>query len=201
MRFKIKTHKLLKKIDILKIKQVFFVFFALITLPSQAVEGLIQAHKVDQDKSYGYTLALGGNFFSERSINWQVAYNRLEDVNITWNNDDIDFSLDTVELAVSYRYYPSSYDKFIRSFSVEFQAGAGIALTETKFDWPDLEEEKFFSEQGDVNPFLSVLLHKELSKSTSMHLGIKHYTHYSEFDDISSVFIGFTYRFGRQKGY
>ena len=181
--------------------QVLCAFLVLINFQSQAIETSIQAHKVDQDKSYGYTLALGGKFFDQKSINWQVAYNRLEDVKITWNDDEIDFSLDTVELALSYRYSPSSYDKFMRSLSVEFQLGAGIALTDAKFEWPELEQEKYFSEQGDVNPFLSVLVHKEISKSTSLHIGIKHYPSYSEFDDISSVFIGFNYRFGRQVGY
>jgi len=192
-----------KKINNKKNKAAYMLcaFLVLITFQSKAVETSIQVHKVDQDKSYGYTLAVGGSFFSQRAINWQVAYNRLEDVNITWNDDEIDFSLDTVELALSYRYYPSSYDKFIRSLRVEFQLGAGIALTETKFEWPELQEEKYFSEQGDINPFLSVLVHKELSKNTSIHLGIKHYASYSEFDDISSVFIGFNYRFGRQTGY
>lgn len=188
------------KNKMIKTAQILCTFLVSMTFQTQAVETSIQAHKVDQDKSYGYTLALGGSFFSQRAFNWQVAYNRLEDVKITWNEDDIDFSLDTVDLALSYRYYPTTYDKFIRSFNVEFQVGAGIALTETKFDWPELQEEKYFSEQGDINPFLSVLVHKEISKNTSMHLGIKHYPSYSEFDDISSVFIGFTYQFGRKRG-
>jgi len=186
---------------IIRVAQILSAFLVLINFQIQAVETSLQVHKVDQDKSYGYTLAVGGNFFDQEAINWQVAYNRLGDVNITWNNDEIDFSLDTVELALSYRYRPSSYDKFIRSLSVEFQLGAGIALTETKFEWPELEEEKFFSEQGDINPFLSVLLHKEISKNTSIHIGIKSYPSYSEFDDLSSVFIGFNYKFGRQVGY
>ena len=177
------------------------VLFSLLVLSfqSKALESSIQVHKVDQDKSYGYSLALGGSFFNQKAFNWQVAYNRLEDVNIAWQSDEIDFSLDTADFALSYRYYPSSYDKFVRSFNVEFQVGAGVALTETKFEWPELEEEKYFSEQGDVNPFVSVLVHKEISKSTSIHLGVKHYPSYSEFDDISSVFIGFTYQFDRKQ--
>lgn len=191
-----------KSNELIKIAKVLLcALFVLVNFQSQAVETSIQAHKIDQDESYGYTLAVGGDLFDQQTINWQVAYSRLEDVNISWNNDEIDFSLDTVELALSYRYYPSSYNKFIRSINVEFQLGAGVALTENKFEWPELQEEKFFSEQGDVNPFLSVLLHKELSKNISIHLGVKHYPSYSEFDDISSVFIGFNYQFGRQVGY
>ena len=185
----------------IKIAQFFCTLLVLMAFQSQAIDAVLEAHKIDQDKSYGYTLALRDDFFNQQAFNWQIAYNRLEDVNITWNNDEIDFSLDTIELALSYRYYSSSYDKLIRSLSIEFQLGAGIALTETKFEWPELQEEKLFSEQGDVNPFLSVLVHKEISKSTSIHIGIKHYTSYSEFDDLSSIFIGFTYKFGRQRGY
>jgi hypothetical protein len=84
---------------------------------------------------------------------------------------------------------------------LEFQLGAGVALTENKFEWPELGEEKYFSEQGDVNPFLSLSLHKKLTKNTSMQIGIKHYPSYSEFDDITSLYFGINYRFGRQIGY
>ena len=62
-----------KKINkkIVKLAYVLCAFLVLITFQSKAVEASIQAHKVDQDKSYGYTLAVGGSFFSQRAINWQ----------------------------------------------------------------------------------------------------------------------------------
>lgn len=174
---------------------------AMVNMQGHAVETSVQLHKVDQDGSYGYSFAIGDDFFNKPEFNWQIAYSRVEDANIQWNDDDIDFSLDTIDLALSYRYFPKSYNKFINSLSFEFQVGAGIVLTENKFTWPDLQEEKFFSEQGDINPFIAVAIHKELSRKTSMHIGLKHYPSYSEFDDVSSIFIGFTYNFGGKSGY
>lgn len=173
----------------------------ILPLTSSAVETSAELHKVDQSGSYGFSVAIGDNFFNEQAFNWQVSYNRIEEVNITWNDDDIDFSLDTIDVGLSYRYYPKSYNKFVNSLMVEFQVGTGIVVTENKFTWPDLQEEKYFSEQGDINPFLKFSIHKSLSRSTTMFLGFKHYPSYSEFDDISSVFIGFNYNFGKQNGY
>ena len=168
---------------------------------SYAIEPSIQIHKADQSGAYGVSLGLSDNFFNQKEFNWAISYNRLEDINVTWNNDDINFSLDTVDLMLSYRYYPKSYNVFLKSLIFEFQAGVGVALTENKFIWPALEEEKFFSEQGDVNTALGFLIHKNFTKQVSMHIGVKHYPDYSELGDISSVFLGFSYRFGRQAGY
>lgn len=168
---------------------------------SYAIETSIELHKADQSGAHGVSVGIGDNFFNQREFNWAVSYNRLEDVNITWNDDDINFSLDTIDLMLSYRYYPKSYNSFVKSLIVEFQVGAGVALTENKFIWPELDEEKLFSEQGDVNGVLGFKIHKKLTKQMSMHIGVKRYLDYSEFSDISSVFLGFSYRFGQQLGY
>ncbi|MCW8833336.1 MAG: hypothetical protein OQK09_16955 [Colwellia sp.] len=168
---------------------------------SQAIETSIQLHKADQSGAYGISVGVGDNFFNQQAFNWSVSYNRLEDINITWNEDDINFALDTVDLMLSYRYYPKSYNSFVKSLIVEFQAGVGVAITENKFVWPELNEEKYFSEQGDVNAALGFLVHKKITKQMSVQIGVKHYPDYSEFGDISSVFLGLTYNFGRQKGY
>jgi hypothetical protein len=169
---------------------------------SYAIESSIQLHKADQSGAYGVSLGFSDNFFKQKEFNWAISYNRLEDINVTWNNDDINFSLDTVDIMLSYRHYPKSYNSFIKSLTFEFQAGVGVSLTENKFLWPELNnEEKFFSEQGDINGVLAFLVHKSLTKEISMHIGVKHYLDYSEFGDVSSVFLGFTYRFGRKAGY
>ncbi len=170
----------------------------LVTFQSAALETSLQLHKADQSGAYGVSLGIGDNFFNQQEFNWAVSYNRLEDINITWNDDDINFALDTIDLTLSYRYYPKSYNSFVKSLIVEFQAGVGVAITENKFVWPDLNEEKYFSEQGDVNGMLGFLVHKQLTKQVAMHVGIKHYPDYSEFGDVSSVFLGVTYTFGRQ---
>lgn len=173
----------------------------LVTLQSAALETSLQLHKADQSGAYGLSFGIGDDFFNHKEFNWAISYNRLEDINITWNDDDINFSLDTVDFMLSYRYYPKSYNTFIKSLIFEFQAGVGVALTENKFLWPALEEEKFYSEQGDVNGVLAFLVHKKLTKEVSMQLGVKHYPDYSEFGDISSLYLGFSYQFGRQSGY
>lgn len=175
--------------------------FLIAAFPSSAIETSIQLHKADQSGAYGVTVGIGDNFFNNKEFNWSVSYNHLEDINITWNEDDIDFALDTVDLALSYRYYPKSYNSFIKSMIFEFQAGAGVVITENKFIWPELNEEKYFSEQGDVNGLLGFVVHKKISKRMAMQLGVKHYPGYSEFGDISSVYLGFSYTFGKQMGY
>jgi len=177
------------------------VLLLMVHINSYAIETSIQLHKVDQSGTYGFSLGVGDNFFDQRELNWAVSYNRLTDVNITWNNDDINFDLDTVDLMLSYRYYPHSYNRFVKGLIVEFQAGAGVAITENKFVWDELNEEKYFSEQGDINGVFGFMIHKKFTKQVAMHIGVKHYPDYSEFGDVSSVFLGFTYTFGRQTAY
>jgi len=178
-----------------------FGLLLIIQFNSYAMDTVVQIHKGDQSGTSGFTLGLTDSITSQGALNWGVSYNRLTDVVITWNNDDIDFSLDTVDFTLSYRYSPKSYNKLAKSLIFEFQAGVGVAVTENKFSWPDLNEEKFFSEQGDVNGVVAFLLHKKLSKQMSIHFGVKHYLDYSEFGDLTSAFIGFNYRFGKQVSY
>jgi hypothetical protein len=193
----LKNIPLLTKISAKLITAIFF----MVHINTYAIETSIQLHKADQSGAYGVSLGIGNNFFNQREFNWAVSYNRLEDVNITWNDDDINFALDTIDLMLSYRYYPRSYNNFVKSLIVEFQVGAGVALTENKFIWPALAEEKLFSEQGDINGVLAFMVHKKFTKQVSMHIGLKRYPDYSEFGDVSSVFLGFSYQFGQQLGY
>ena len=87
----------------------------------------------------------------------------------------------------------------MRRFSLEYEVGAAVALTENKFTWPELNEEKFFSEQGDINGFLAISGHYKVSSNVSATLGVKHYPKMSEFGSISSVFLGikFNLNFGQ----
>jgi hypothetical protein len=193
----LKNIPLITKISARLIAVVLF----MVHINSYAIETSIQLHKVDQSGATGFSFGIGDNFFNQREFNWAISYNRLEDVNITWNDDDIDFSLDTVDLMLSYRYYPTSYNRFVKNLMVEFQAGVGVAMTENKFTWSELNEEKYFSEQGDVNGVFGFMIHNKLTKQAAIHIGLKHYPDYSEFGDVSSVFLGFTYTFGRQAAY
>lgn len=175
----------------------------MVHINSYAIETSMALHKVDQDGAYGVSIGVGDNFFNQQEFNWAISYNHSEDINVTWAGKDENFSLDTVDLMLSYRYYPKSYNSFVKSLIVEFQAGVGVAVTENKFVFrPNLDtDDVYFSEQGDVNGVLALLVHKTFSKNTSMHLGLKYYPDYSKFGEISSAYIGFTYHFGRQKGY
>lgn len=193
------------------IAKVLCVFIVMLASNSHALESSVQLHKVDQDKSYGYSLSIGDEFFNQKAFNWQVSYNRFEKVAISdldetsevWDKAGFDFTLQTVDLSLGYRYYPKSYNKFISSLMLEFQLGASINLSENKLI-PDPElnlDDVYFAEQGDINPVMSISLQKSFTKNSAVHIGVKHYPSYSDFGSISTVFIGFNYRFGRQVGY
>lgn len=171
-------------------------------LSSFAIETNIQAHKTSDSGGYGFTLGVANNITKDDSFNWLAAYNRIDNVAITWNDKDIDFSLDTIDLMLSYRYQAKTYNRFLNKLSYELQAGASVVLTENKFIFPDLDdEEKIFSESGDVNAVLSMLVNYKMTKASSFQIGVKYYPDFSEFGSISSAFIGFKYKFGRTNGY
>ena len=191
--------------------QIWCLSLVLLACKSHALESSVQLHKVDQDKSFGYSISIGDEFFNQKAFNWQVSYNRLENVAIgdldkisgTWDEADFDFTLQTVDLNLAYRYYPKSYDKFISSLMVEFQLGAAVNLSEHKLVFrPNFNRDDiYFADQGDINPVLSISLQKSFTKNSAMHIGFKHYPNYSDFGSISTLYIGFNYRFGRQIGY
>jgi hypothetical protein len=193
------------------IAQVLFFFIAIFASKSYALESSVQLHKVDQDKSFGYSLSIGDEFFNQKAFNWQVSYNRLENIVISdldetsdaWNKAGFDFTIQTVDLSLGYRYYPKSYDKFMSSLMVEFQFGAAINLNDHKLVFrPDFDRDDiYFAEQGDINPVMSISLQKSFTKNSAMHIGFKYYPSYSDFGSISTLYIGFNYRFGRQIGY
>ncbi|MBU2870890.1 hypothetical protein KO502_09275 [Colwellia sp. E2M01] len=178
---------------------------------SHAVETSIQIQKPNQDKSYGYTIAIGDEFFNQKSINWQVSYNRLDNIMVsdldetsqTWNDANLDFTLQTIELGLAYRIFPRSYNKFISSLMFEVQLAAAVNLSDHKFTFrPTIErEDVYFANQGDINPVISIAMQKSFTKNSAMQVGFKLYPSYSDFGSISTLYIGFNYRFGRQVGY
>jgi hypothetical protein len=50
---------------------------------------------------------------------------------------------------------------------------------------------KSFSKSGDINGFLAISAHYKVSSNLSAIMGIKHFPEMSEFDSLSSVFLGF----------
>jgi hypothetical protein len=175
---------------------------------SLAIETNIELHKTFDSGGYGYTLGITDNFFKQKAFNWRIAYNHLENVKGDWLDNEgksyqYDFPLDTVDLMLTYRYFPRTYNKFLNKLTYEFQAGAAISVTENKFlvDENNIYFEKILSEAGDVNAVVAFSVYYKMSKQTSLYLGAKIYPDYSDFGAISSVFIGFNYHFGRQLGY
>ena len=196
--------------NIQHVAQMLCLFMAIFHGNSHALDSSVQLHKVDQDKSFGYSLSIGDEFFKQKAFNWQVRYNRFENVEISdldkisvvWDSAGFDFTIQTIDLSLGYRYYPRSYDKFIKTLMVEFQLGASVNLSEHKLIPLDPNaDERHFAEQGDINPVLSISLQKSFTKNSAMHIGFKHYPSFSDFGSISTLFIGFNYRFGRQIGY
>ena len=192
------------------IAMVLCISFAMLPSHSYALESSVQLHKVDQDKSFGLSLSIGDEFFNQKAFNWQVSYNRLENVAIVdldetseeWANAGLDFAIQTVDLSLGYRYYPRSYDKFIKTLMFEVQLGASVNLSEHKFIFKTIERDDLvFAKQGDINPVISFSVQKSFTKNSAMHIGFKHYPSFSDFGSISTVFVGFNYRFGRQVGY
>lgn len=177
------------------------ILLSFISLPSSAIEANLAFHKGDESDTQGLSFTIADKFSKKSNFYWNFGYSYLDDVKVEWNNSDLFFKVDTVDAIVSYRYKPKTYNKFFRKLTLEYQLGATIALTENKFIWEELDEEKYFSESNDVNSMLGFVVHYNTSTNTAINLGFRYQPSFSEFDDITSVYLGFTYKFGQQKGF
>jgi len=166
-----------------------------------ALDTSFSLHKGDESKTKGISVSVADNFAKGSNWYWSFAYNTLDDVQVRWNNDELYFKTDTLDAAISYRQQLKSYNDFLKKVTIEYQVGASVALTENKFFWQALNEEKYFSEKGDINALLSVSAHYNFNKKTALILGVKYQPNFSEFGDISSVFVGINYKFGKVVGY
>lgn len=168
---------------------------------AMALDTSFSFHKGDESKTKGLSVGLADSFSKGSPWHWSLAYNTLDDVQVKWNNDELYFKNDTVDALVSYRYKLKSYNAFFKKMTIEYQFGASVALTENKFFWQDLNEEKYFSEKNDINAVLAIAAHYNVNKKTAVTFGIKHQPSFSEFGDISSIFLGINYTFGKAVGY
>lgn len=193
----IKTVKILKKTAVIATVLASYGFSANLF----ALELGAAIHKADESKTTGFNVSIADVFSRKHNLYWAVAYNNLDDIKVSWNKKALLFSIDTVEALVSYQHQLQSYDSFLKKIVFEYQAGLSFALTENKFIWQGLEQERFVSEKGDVNAVLAFATLYNMSKNSVIKLGIKHQPSFSEFGSISSIYLGFTYKFGRQIGY
>jgi len=176
-----------------------------------ALEVGAEIHKGEDSKTTGFNLSISDNFSRKHNLNWTLAYNQLDDIkrtitivdkNSTLKRDKF-FSVDTIEALVSYQQKLRTYDSFLKNIVFEYQAGLSVALTENKFIWKTFSpiEERYISEKGDVNAVLAFSTHYQINKNSAIRLGLKYQPNFSEFGSVSSIYLGFSYKFGRQVGY
>ena len=97
--------------NIQHVAQMLCLFMAIFHGNSHALESSVQLHKVDQDKSFGYSLSIGDEFFKQKAFNWQVSYNRFENVEISdldkisvvWDSAGFDFTIQTFSQSTDIR--------------------------------------------------------------------------------------------------
>ncbi|WP_448565301.1 hypothetical protein [Thalassotalea ganghwensis] len=148
----------------------------------------------------GYSFEYINSFGKKSSFYWSVGYSSMKGLPVSWNQDELTFDINQVDVKVSYRHKFRSYNQFVNKLTAEFLVGGSVMTTENKFVWPQLNEEKFFSEKGDVSAFAGIALLFEASRNTSIVFGVRLQPEVSEFDDVSSAYIGVNYRFS-QAGY
>ena len=195
--FFLKTSHSLKKI----ITLISTVLICGISFNSFALEIGAALHKGDESKTKGFNISVSENFSRKHNLYWSLSYNSLDDVKVDWNNSSLYFSVDTIEALISRQQKLKTYNSFLKNIVFEYQAGVSLALTENKFTWEELNEERFFSEKNDINAVLSFSTYYNLTKNSAVKLGVKIQPSFSQFGTVGSVYLGFNYKFGKQVGY
>ena len=171
------------------------------SLPTQALEIGVSAHQGTEYETQGYSIFIANSFSRKSSFYWGLGFNRYDEVYVEWNDSNLKFPLNSAEASLSYRHQFSSRRARNGSLSMEFQVGAVAILTDNKFTWAKLGEEKSFSETSDINGFVSISGHYKMSSKVTAIMGVKHFPDMSEFGPITSVFLGFKYSFGSGQRY
>lgn len=172
-----------------------------VTLPAKSLEIDVIGYQLTESKSQGYSISLANNFSRRSPFYWGLGLSRYNDLSIEWNNSELEFPLDSVEASLSYRHKFASRSPSMRNLSMEFKVGAAASLTDNKFTWEELDEEKYFSETGDINGFLAISAQYKMSSNASAVIGVKHFPEMSEFGGISSVFLGVKFNFSSTQKY
>ena len=161
-----------------------------VSLPSQALEIGGSAHQGTEYETQGFSISIANNFSRKSPFYWSLGLNRYDEVLVDWNNNSLKFPINSAEASLSYRHQFTARSHMMRRFTMEYQLGVAAVLTENKFTWVELNEEKYFSETGDINGFLAISAHYQLSSNVSAVMGVKHFPKMSEFGSMSSVFLG-----------
>ena len=197
MQSKVKSEGLMAKVK----RQLLAIFISIlavmtVSLPTHAIELGVSFQQGDQSDSKGYNLAISDNFSPRGKFYWTLAYNKLDKVFVEWNDSALNFPVESIETSLSYRW--SFRKPSMRQVGFELQLGAATSLTDNKFFWTELDDEKYFSETGEVTGFVALSSRYSFTPQASLQFGIKHYPNFYEFGSISSAFVGFNYSFGRK---
>lgn len=171
------------------------------SLPTHALEMGVSAHQGSEYETQGYSIFVADNFSRKSPFYWSLGFSRYDEVYVEWNNSTLKFPIHSAEASLSYRHQFNSRNPTMRRFVMEYQIGAAASLTDNKFTWADLGEEKYFSETGDINGFLAISGHYKLTQNLSAFAGVKHFPKMSEFGNLSSVFLGITINFSSSPTY
>lgn len=163
----------------------------------QAVEWGAQFLQGSDSGSTGYGITLSEKFSHRSAFSWTLGYSKLNDVVVDWNNAELEFPIETVDAYLSYRFTPHSFNPQATGLSYDLFAGASLSLSENKFYWDELNEEKYFSETNDINFLVGGVIRYTFNRSTSVQMGVKYYPDFSEFDSVSAAYLGVNYRFGK----
>ena len=168
------------------------------SFPSYSLEIGVSGHQSTEYETQGVSIFIADNFSRKSQFYWNLGFHRYDEVYVEWNNSTLKFPINSAEVSLSYRQQFSSRSPTMRRLSVEYQLGAAVALTENKFTWAELGEEKYFSETGDINGFLAISANYQVTKNLYAFMGVKHFPEMSEFGSMSSVFLGvkFNLNFG-----
>lgn len=167
----------------------------LFALPTQAIEVGISGQQGTEYETQGYSFFISDNFSRRSPFYWSLGVSRYDEIFVEWNNSNLKFPINNAEASLSYRHQFTARNASMRNLSLEYQIGAAASLTDNKFTWPELNEEKYFSETGDINGFLAISAHYKVSANVSAVMGVKHFPKMSEFGSISSVFLGVKFNF------
>lgn len=149
--------------------------------------------------SDGFGISLSEKFSHKSPFSWTLGYSKLNDVVVDWNGSELTFPIETIDAYISYRFTPHSYNPAATGLSYDLFSGISVTVSENKFTWPELNEEKYFSETNDINFLMGGALRYTFTSAVSVQLGVKYYPDFSDFDDVTSMYAGFYYRFGRNR--
>lgn len=171
------------------------------SLPTHSIEIGVNGHQSTKDETQGFSIFIADNFSRRSPFYWSLGFSRYDEVYVEWNNSDLKFPINSAEAALSYRHHFTSRNSTLRRLTMEYQIGAAASLTDNKFTWAELGEEKYFSETGDINGFIAISAHYKVFSNVSAVMGIKHFPKMSEFGSVSSGFLGLKVNFNSGQTY